>query len=102
MIQDLKRSWFDAVEVDLPVGSYEFSHIYGLCDNILSSQLEDVDIEGMFSAWPECVDKTYPCDDREDFIEDRNLYLNPKRLRLIKHCIKYLQDELEKRDAQED
>ena len=57
----------------------------------------------MFSEWSECSDHPlYPCDDREDFVNDVNLYYNPKRLRLIEHCIKYLRTELEKRDAQED
>mgnify|MGYP005831645473 CR=1 FL=1 len=102
MIQALPVSWADAVEVDLPVGSYEFRHYFGLCDNILCDQLDDLDIDYMFLDWSECNDELYPCGDREDFIKDTNLYLNPKRLRLIEHCIKYLQDELEKRDAQED
>ena len=103
MIQALPVSWADAVEVDLPVGSYEFDHTLGLCDNILFDQLENLDIDNMFLEWSECASSNiYPCGDREDFINGANLYLNPKRLRLIKHCIKYLQDELEKRDAQED
>lgn len=102
MVQALPVSWADAVEVPLPVGSYEFDHTLGLCDNILYDQLEIKDIDIMFLEWPECVNDVYPCGDREDFCNDVNLYLNPKRLCLIKHCIKYLQDELEKRDAQED
>ena len=102
MIQAIDDIWFDAVEVDLPVGSYEFSHINGLCDNILFDHLENLDIDNMFLAWSGCVNEIYPCGDRGDFIEDKNLYLNPKRLRLIKHCIKYMQTELEERDAQED
>lgn len=102
MIQALPISWADAVEVDLPVGPYEFDQAIGLCDNILFDQLEGQDIDNMFETWPECHDLVYPCGDRVDFIRDANLYRNPKRLRLIKHCIKYMQDELEKRDAQED
>ena len=102
MIQALPVSWADAVEVDLPVGSYEFDPTLGLCDNILFDQLDIWDINHMFLDWPESASKIYPCGDREDFINSANLYLNPKRLRLIKHCIKYPQDELEKRDAQED
>lgn len=102
MIQALPVSWADAVEVDLPVGSYEFDHTLGLCDNILFDQLAGGDIDTMFWDWSECADGMYPCGDRVDFIKDANLYRNPKRLRLIKHCIKYLQDELERRDAQED
>ena len=91
-----------AVPVDLPVGSYEFQQSYGLCDNILMSVLEYEDTVHMFLDCPECKSKTYPCGDHEDFVEDVNLYNNPKRLELIKHCIKYMQDVLEKRDAQED
>lgn len=92
----------DLVSVDLPVGSYEFHQCLGLCDNILMSVLEYTDTVDMFVEWPECVSKIYPCGDQEDFVEDVNLYHNPKRIELIKHCIKYMQAELEKRDAQED
>lgn len=92
-----------SVDVDLTSGFYEFDQTLGLCDNVLCHVLERQDIDGMFRAWSECADHVmYPCDDREDFINDVNLYCNPKRLRLIEHCIKYLQTELEKRDAQED
>ena len=102
MIQDMTRKWFDAVEVDLPVGLYEFNPTLGLCDNILFDHLDELEIDTMFLEWAECNNERYPCGDRDDFLNDRNLYRNPKRLRLIKHCIKYLQAELEKRDAQED
>lgn len=93
---------YSAVPVDLPVGSYEFEQCFGLCDNILMSVLEYEDTVDMFLDWSECKSKTYPCGDHEAFCDDRNLYLNPKRIELIKHCIKYMQNVLEKRDAQED
>ena len=102
MIQELPVVCYDFVEVDLPVGFYEFNQTIGLCDNILFDQLDGREIDTMFLEWSECYNETYPCGDRDDFLNDWNLYRNPKRLRLIKHCIKYLQDELEKRDAQED
>lgn len=104
MIQDLPDAWgYDSdVPVDLPVGAYEFHQCLGLCDNILNDVLEYEDTVDMFLDWPECKSKTYPCGDHEDFVEDVNLYNNPKRIELIKHCIKYMQDVLEKRDAQED
>lgn len=88
--------------VDLPEGSYEFHQCSGLCDNILTSVFDYEDIYDMFLDWPACKSKVYPCGDRKDFTQDRNLYRNPKRLKLIKHCIKYMQDVLEKRYAQED
>lgn len=87
----------------LTSGLWEFDQTLGLCDNVLCNHLEQQDIDIMFAEWSECADTiTYPCDDREDFINDVNLYRNPKRLRLIEHCTKYLKTELEKRDAQED
>lgn len=102
MIQALPSGSCDTTAVDLPVGYYDFRHVNGLCDNILFDHLSIPEIDTMFLEWSECNNERYPCGDREDFIDDLNLYRNPKRLRLIKHCIKYLQDELEKRDAQED
>lgn len=104
MIQGLPAEYDcnNAVPVDLPVGSYEFQQCLGLCDNILMDVLEYSDITDMFLDWPECSSKTYPCGDSKAFCAEVNLYHNPKRLELIKHCIKYMQDELEKRDAQED
>ena len=104
MIQGLPHEYYTykAVPVDLPVGSYEFQHALGLCDNILMDVLEYEDATDMFADWSGCVSKIYPCGDHEDFVFDVNLYRNPKRIELIKHCIKYMQDVLEKRDAQED
>lgn len=92
----------DHVPVDLPVGYFEFHQCDGLCDNILKDVLEYEDTAAMFVDWPDYVHKVYPCGDREDFTHERNLYHNPKRIELIKHCIKYMQDVLEKRYAQED
>ena len=102
-IQALPDGYAESVDVYLTSGLCEFGPCIGLCDNVLCHCLDQQDIGIMFSEWPECSDHPlYPCDDREDFINDVNLYCNPKRLRLIEHCIKYLQNELEKRDAQED
>ena len=101
-IQTLRDGCSESVDVTLTAGVYEFDHTLGLCDNVLSDYLDESEIKYMFLEWPECGSKIYPCDDREDFIKDVNLYCNPKRLRLIEHCIKYLQAELEKRNAQED
>lgn len=102
VIQALEEGCPAAVDVTLSTGVYEFDHTLGLCDNVLSDYLYESEIRYMFLEWPECASKMYPCDDREYFVNDLNLYCNPKRLRLIEHCIKYLQAELEKRDAQED
>ena len=102
-IQALPDGWVKSVDVDLNSGFYEFDALFGLCDNVLCNHLEQQDIDIMFAEWSECADHVmYPCDDREDFVHDVNLYRNPKRLRLIEHCIKYLKTELEERDAQED
>ena len=102
-LQAIPDGYSGSVDVYLTSGWWEFRADFGLCDNVLCDHLESHEIGILFNAWPECSDNpVYPCDDREDFVNDVNLYLNPKRLRLIKHCIKYLQDELEKRDAQED
>ena len=102
-IQALPDGCAESVDVYLTSGLCEFDPCIGLCDNVLCHRLEQEDIDIMFSEWSECSTSiTYPCDDREDFINDVNLYCNPKRLRLIEHCIKYLKTELEKRDAQED
>ncbi len=73
---------------------------HGLCDNILSVYLYKREIDAMFEAWDEFSGNlTYPCDDREDFIADDpvNLYLNPKRISLIKHIIACINMELEVR-----
>lgn len=101
-IQAIPSRRVESVDVDLTSGFYEFDQTLGLCDNVLFDHLENTDIEFMFLAWSECESEVYPCGDRADFIRDLNLYRNPKRLRLIEHCIKYLNTELEKRDAQED
>ena len=102
MIQGLPNGAINSTVVALPVGDFTFSTLYGLCDNILEQVLDSYDVEEMFEAWSDNAGALYPCGDRIDFLNDRNLYRNPKRIELIKHCIKYMQDVLEKRDAQED
>lgn len=101
-IQALPDGAMNYTVVALPVGEFTFSTLYGLCDNILEQVLDCLDVEDMFEAWLDNEGTLYPCGDRTDFLKDRNLYRNPKRIELIKHCIKYMQDVLEKRDAQED
>lgn len=74
---------------------------YGLCDNILSVYLYQREIDDLFESWGGVdVNLLYPCDDRGDFVADEpvNLYLNPKRVSLIKHIIKCINTELEVRD----
>lgn len=73
---------------------------HGLCDNILRVYLYAREVDAMFEVWDEFSGNlTYPCDDREDFIADEpvNLYLNPKRISLIKHIIACITMELELR-----
>jgi len=73
---------------------------HGLCDNILSLYLYQREIDAMFESWDGFAGSlTYPCDDRADFIADDpvNLYLNPKRVSLIKHILECLSKELEAR-----
>lgn len=75
---------------------------HGLCDNILSVYLYKYEIEALFESWGGTgVSLLYPCGDREDFISDEhvNLYLNPKRISLIKHIISCINTELERRDG---
>lgn len=73
---------------------------YGLCDNILSSYLDQRDIDAMFESWEGFSGNlTYPCNDRADFLADEpvNLFLNPKRISLIKHIIACIDAEMESR-----
>lgn len=75
---------------------------HGLCDNILSVYLYQREIDDMFESWGGAgVSLLYPCGDRDDFISDEhvNLYLNPKRISLIKHIIACINTELERRDG---
>ena len=73
---------------------------YGLCDNILSVYLYQREIDAMFESWDGFTGNLmYPCDDRADFIavDHVNLYLNPKRVSLIKYILECLSKELEAR-----
>lgn len=75
---------------------------HGLCDNILSVYLYQREIDAMFESWDGFSGNlTYPCDDRGDFVADDpvNLYLNQKRVSLLKHIIKCINTELERRDG---
>ena len=72
----------------------------GLCDNVLYRYLSQREIDDLFLSWDGFGGNlTYPCDDREDFINEDsvNLYLNPKRISLIEHIIACLEMELELR-----
>lgn len=75
---------------------------HGLCDNILSVYLYQREIGAFFESWGEFSGNlTYPCGDGADFRSDEpvNLYLNPKRISLIKHIIACINTELERRDG---
>ena len=72
----------------------------GLCDNVLYRYLSQREIDDLFLSWDGFGGNlTYPCDDREDFInrDSVNLYLNPKRISLIEHIIACINTELELR-----
>ena len=102
-IQNVEHPNFTIYSDELSAIDSDLSFIpdYGLCDNILSVYLYQREIEAMFESWGGSdVNLLYPCDDRADFIfeESVNLYLNPKRVSLIKHIIKCINTELEVRD----
>ena len=74
---------------------------YGLCDNILYCYLYKREIHSLFITWGDFSGSTtYPCGDGADFqaVEPINLYLNPKRISLIRHIVECLNNELEVRD----
>lgn len=73
---------------------------FGLCDNILSIYLHKDETADLFKSWDGFTGNIlYPCEDRADFIADQpvNLYLNPKRVSLIKHILECIDGELGER-----
>ncbi len=88
-------------ELNAIADDLSFALKFGLRDNILSKYLHQREIDDLFKSWDEFGGKlVYPCDDRDDFMADEpvNLYLNPKRVSLIKHILERINGELKARD----
>lgn len=73
----------------------------GLCPNVLDVHLDTEYKEDMFAAWEDYSGSTYyPVDGEEEYelevdseeIQNyaENLYCNPKRMALAKHCLAYM------------
>lgn len=70
---------------------------YGLCLNVLDVHLDVEYKDAMFEAWEGYSGSTcYPVDGQEEYeeINTTNLYCNPKRMELAKHCLAYMIQDL--------
>ena len=70
----------------------------GLCDNVLDAHLSTEYKNAMFKAWSGYSGSTcYPVGGEEEYeeININNLYCNPSRMELAKHCLAYMTTDLQ-------
>lgn len=86
MLQDSR-----AVYIPNDLGGYKLKCGYGICYNALNGLHYDIR-ERMFSTWAGFSGSTcFPVDGQDEYYA-RNLYLNPKRIALLAHCISYIEN----------
>lgn len=70
----------------------------GLCNNVLDAHLDVAYKYDMFEAWAGYSGSTcYPVGGEEEYEESysANLYCNPSRMELAKHCLAYMLGDLQ-------
>ena len=83
---------------DVPTTRGIFDVDDGLCNNVLDVHLDIQYKYAMFEAWEDYSGSTcYPVDGEEEYegINSANLYCNPSRMELAKHCLAYMLGDLQ-------
>ena len=86
----------DFARITVPTTRGVFDVDSGLCNNVLDVHLGLQYKYAMFEAWG-AYSGTYPVDGEEEYekINIANLYCNPKRMELAKHCLAYMTKDLQ-------
>ena len=93
--------WVESVDndrIDVPTTRGIFDVDMGLCPNVLDVHLDVRYKNVMFEAWEGYSGSTcYPVDGEEEYeeINSCNLYCNPNRMELAKHCLAYMTKDLQ-------
>ena len=83
---------------DVPTTRGIFDVDMGLCLNVLYVHLDSEYRNAMFEAWEGYSGSTcYPVGGEEEYEETNiaNLYCNPNRMELAKHCLAYMIEDLQ-------
>ena len=83
---------------DVPTTRGVFDVDDGLCNNVLDVHLDVEYKYDMFEAWEGYSGSTcYPVGGEEEYEESysANLYCNPSRMELAKHCLAYMTKDLQ-------
>lgn len=87
----------DCASITVPTTRGVFDVDMGLCLNVLDVHLDTEYKDAMFEAWEGYTGSTcYPVDGYEEYedINNANLYCNPSRMELAKHCLAYMIQDL--------
>ena len=93
--------WVESVDcacITVPTTRGIFDVDYGLCLNVLDVHLDCEYRNTMFEAWEGYTGSTcYPVGGEEEYeeINSANLYCNPNRMGLAKHCLAYMLEALQ-------
>ena len=88
----------DCASITVPTTRRVFDVDIGLCPNVLDVHLDAEYKYAMFEAWEGYSGSTcYPVGGEEEYeeINSANLYCNPKRMELAKHCLAYMIEDLQ-------
>ena len=83
---------------DVPTTRGVFEVSRGLCSNVLDEHLDAEYKYAMFEAWEDYSGSTcYPVGGEEEYEETNidNLYCNPNRMELARHCLAYMIQDLQ-------
>ena len=88
----------DCASITVPTTRRVFDVDIGLCPNVLNVHLDGEYKSAMFEAWEDYSGSTcYPVGGEEEYEETNiaNLYCNPNRMELAKHCLAYMIEDLQ-------
>lgn len=88
----------DCTRISVPTTRGVFDVDMGLCPNVLDEHLDVEYKDAMFEAWEGHSGSTcYPVDGEEEYeeINSTNLYCNPIRMELARHCLAYMIEDLQ-------
>lgn len=84
--------------LDVPTTRGKFDVDMGLCPNALDRHLDVEYKNAMFEAWEDYTGSTcYPVGGKAEYeeINSANLYCNPNRMELARHCLAYMVEDLQ-------
>ena len=88
----------DCASITVPTTRGIFNVDMGLCTNVLDVHLDGEYKSDMFEAWAGHSGSTcYPVGGEAEYeeINSANLYCNPSRMELAKHCLAYMIEDLQ-------